>query len=165
VLVLALTLRLITHHVDKPLMKIDMIRLGIIGLGTMGKHILAGALAHAEFEVLSIFDIQIQHLSAPHLSGEQYLAIQFADSLDEMLSRDDIDLIYIGTPPDTYIQYCHLCHLCLDKGKTIWCEKPLAADIIQAQQLVSRIGEMKVKAAVNLPLDQVFQYVAKDSNQ
>jgi predicted dehydrogenase len=79
-----------------------------------------------------------------------------------MLSRDDIDLIYIGTPPDTHIQYCHLC---LDKGKAIWCEKPLATDIIQAQQLVSRIGEMKVKAAVNLSLDQVFQYVAKDSHQ
>lgn len=126
-----------------------MIRLGIIGLGTMGKHILAGALAHAEFEVLSIFDTRIQHLSAPHLSGEQYQAIQFADSLDEMLSRDDIDLIYIGTPPDSHIQYCHLC---LDKGKAIWCEKPLATDIIQAEQLVSRISEMKVKAAVNLSL-------------
>ncbi|ABE54709.1 hypothetical protein Sden_1423 [Shewanella denitrificans OS217] len=57
-----------------------MIRLGIIGLGTMGKHILAGALAHPSFDVLSIFDTRIQHLTAAHLSGEQYQAIQLAAS-------------------------------------------------------------------------------------
>jgi 1,5-anhydro-D-fructose reductase (1,5-anhydro-D-mannitol-forming) len=126
-----------------------MIRLGIIGLGTMGKHILASALAHPSFEVLSIFDTRIQHLTVANLSGEQYQAIQLAASLDDMLNRDDIDLIYIGTPPNTHIEYSHLC---LDKGKAIWCEKPLATDLVAAKALVSRIEALDAKAVINLSL-------------
>lgn len=121
-----------------------MIRLGIIGLGTMGKHILAGALAHPRFKVLSIFDTH-----KPDLVGEQYQDIELAATVLAMLSRDDIDLIYIGTPPDTHIDYCHLC---LDAGKAIWCEKPLATDLVTAKGLIARVEALEAKVAINLSL-------------
>ncbi len=55
----------------------------------------------------------------------------------------------MGTPPSTHVAYCHMV---LDAGKALWCEKPLAVNIAEAEQLVARISTQKSLSAVNLSL-------------
>ncbi|MCE9685634.1 Gfo/Idh/MocA family oxidoreductase [Shewanella sp. AS16] len=120
------------------------IGLGIIGLGTIGRFVLEGALQDKDFEVKCIYDI-----NPPVLDAEHYRDIEVATSVDELLDRADIDLVYISTPPATHIEYCNLA---LDKGKALWCEKPLATNLEQATALVQRIEAANAVGAVNLSL-------------
>lgn len=121
-----------------------MIGLGIIGLGTMGKMVFDAANRHPSFEVKAVFDSGQTELKTPEEQG-----ITFATSIEALLSREDIDLIYISSPPNTHIEYCHLA---LDHHKALWCEKPLAIDTAKAEKLVERIEAEQAKAAVNLSL-------------
>jgi predicted dehydrogenase len=120
------------------------IGLGIIGLGCIGKFILDGALAHADFDVKCIFDIK-----TPDLALDAYQTVDIASSVDELLARADINVVYIGTPPVTHIDYCHRV---LDAGKAIWCEKPLGINLLEATEFVDRIEAENGIGAVNLSL-------------
>jgi predicted dehydrogenase len=119
-----------------------VVNLGIIGLGTIGKFVLNGAILHPGYRVVAVFDI-----NKPELEDDSSIAI--VDSVHDMLSRDDIDLIYIGTPPNSHIDYCYQV---LESGKALWCEKPLATDIKESEALINFINKNNSVGAVNLSL-------------
>ncbi|MCJ8298255.1 MAG: Gfo/Idh/MocA family oxidoreductase [Pseudomonadales bacterium] len=121
-----------------------MIKLAIIGLGTIGKRILRAAAGHPDIEVVAVYD-----LATPELTEPAFNDIQVEESAQALVQRADVDIVYIGTPPATHIQYCHLA---LDANKAIWCEKPLAIDVEAAEKLVARLADSNVKSAVNLSL-------------
>ena len=121
-----------------------MIKLAIIGLGTIGNRILRAASGHPDIEVVAVYDLATVQLTDPAYSG-----VQVEESAQALVQRDDVDIVYIGTPPATHTQYCHLA---LDANKAIWCEKPLAVDIQEAEQLVARLADSDLKSAVNLSL-------------
>ncbi|WP_298772547.1 Gfo/Idh/MocA family oxidoreductase [uncultured Shewanella sp.] len=125
-----------------------LIRVGVIGLGTMGMFMLDGALAHADFTVVSVFEPSLMKIK-----GEQYASISCETSAEALMTRDDVDLVYIASPPNTHIQYCRLA---LKAGKSILCEKPLAVDRHEAAAFVEEWEhqslEKPIKAAVNLSL-------------
>ncbi|MCJ8338489.1 MAG: Gfo/Idh/MocA family oxidoreductase [Pseudomonadales bacterium] len=121
-----------------------MIKLAIIGLGTIGNRILRAAAGHPDIEVVAVYDLATVELTDP-----AYRTVQVEESAQALVQRVDVDIVYIGTPPATHTQYCHLA---LDANKAIWCEKPLAVDIQEAEQLVARLAQCNTKSAVNLSL-------------
>ncbi|WP_299009598.1 Gfo/Idh/MocA family oxidoreductase [uncultured Shewanella sp.] len=125
-----------------------MIKLGIIGLGTMGKFVLDGALSHTDFTVVSVFEP-----SLTELQGKAYETIRCEASAEALLARDEVDVVYIASPPNTHIHYCRLAH---KAGKAIWCEKPLAVDVNEAASFVEELERQPLsqatKAVVNLSL-------------
>jgi len=66
-----------------------------------------------------------------------------------VLDRDDVDLVHICTP--NYLHY-PMVRDCLEKGKHVLCEKPLAMTSGEARDLLQLAQEKGLKAAVNYNL-------------
>ena len=120
------------------------IKLAIIGLGTIGQRILIAAARHPDVEVVAVFDA-----SPVAIDTSQYKSLEVERSAQALMERSDVDVVYIGTPPNSHMHYCNMA---LDNNKAIWCEKPLAVDVAEAKAFIERLKQTPVKAAVNLSL-------------
>jgi predicted dehydrogenase len=70
--------------------------------------------------------------------ARKYNAQKAYGSYEELASDKDVDVIYIGTP---HVFHCENTLLCLDKGKAVLCEKPLAMNEKEVSRMVSRSRE------------------------
>ena len=111
--------------------KHDMsLKVGIIGLGTMGRRMLESMNGHTEFDVRYAWDMNVVQCQTV---WDAYPKIQIAQSAEELVSLDDINLVYIATPPSSHVEYSELA---LEMGKPVFCEKPLAVSVEEARGLV-----------------------------
>ena len=53
----------------------------------------------------------------------------------ELVSRDDLDLVSVVTPPSTHME---ITLAALDSGKAVLCEKPMAMDAAEASRMTDR---------------------------
>ena len=67
----------------------------------------------------------------------------------ELLKRDDIDVVHICTP--NFLHY-PMVKECLNSGKHVLCEKPLALTSDEARELAALAAEKNLKGAVNYNL-------------
>lgn len=67
----------------------------------------------------------------------------------EILARDDVDAVYIGTVHTTHAE---LAHAALDGGKAVLCEKPLGVSVAETEALIAHAE------AAGLPLVEAFKY-------
>ncbi|MDX2103429.1 MAG: Gfo/Idh/MocA family oxidoreductase [Alphaproteobacteria bacterium] len=113
-----------------------MIGVGLIGLGIMGHRMLAALREHGGFQVVAGFD---------PAAGEVPGVARVPD-VDALLALPEVELVYIASPPAA-----HGAQLLagLAAGKAVFCEKPLTADPVEAQQLAEATGQ--ARAAVNFP--------------
>jgi predicted dehydrogenase len=58
-----------------------------------------------------------------------------ADDWRELVKRDDVDLVSVVTPPATHLE---ITLAALDHGKAVLCEKPMAMNAAEAQQMLDR---------------------------
>lgn len=121
------------------------IKLAIIGLGTIGQRILTAAARHPDVEVVAAYDASpIIVLDAP-----EHPNMVLESTAQALMERPDVDVVYIGTPPNSHMHYCNMA---LDNNKAIWCEKPLAVNVAESRAFIERLKTTPVKAAVNLSL-------------
>jgi predicted dehydrogenase len=67
-------------------------------------------------------------------------------SYAELVTRDDIDLVYVALPPD---RHCEWTIAALEAGKAVLCEKPFALDADEARLMVgtaARTGAVLIEA-------------------
>ncbi len=124
------------------------IRLGILGAGIMGERMLRAALEHASesVEVSGIWDPSAAALSR---IGSTLPSVPLAASAELVLAG--CDCLYIASPPATHLEHAERA---LAAGKAIFCEKPLAVDVAQAQRFVAAAAD--ARAAVNFPMASSF---------
>ena len=72
-----------------------------------------------------------------------------AGSYDEVLARDDVDAVYIGTVHTTHAE---LALAAFGAGKAVLCEKPLGIDIAETERMIA------AATAAGLPLVEAFKY-------
>ncbi|MEV6608422.1 Gfo/Idh/MocA family oxidoreductase [Kutzneria sp. NPDC051319] len=115
------------------------IRLGVIGLGVMGRRTFAQAVKHPDFEVTFLADANPEVEDA--IQGE------FPDIpvLPATEFPDHVDAIYIATPPSWHAPYALQA---LEQGIAVFCEKPLAVDLAEGRAMAAAGGV----TAVNFPL-------------
>ncbi|MFD2176914.1 Gfo/Idh/MocA family protein [Veronia pacifica] len=118
------------------------ISVGIIGFGTIGRKIFHNLTNHSSFSVKCIYD------SRPESDIGVTEGTELILTVDDMFTRQDIDIIYIGTPPASHLEYCRKA---IEAGKIIWCEKPLATNIKEAEEVVALAESKQIPAFVNLP--------------
>ena len=121
-------------------MEQNRIRVGLIGAGFAGR---AHSLAYSSVpmmypgaplvERVRLFDVtsQLAEESASQL-GWQHAT----DNWRDITQSDDIDLVDIVTPNDAHAE------IAIDAarhGKHVYCEKPLAHDVVSAQQMVEAV--------------------------
>lgn len=112
-----------------------MIGVAILGAGRIS-HVHAKAVGEVGARLVAVYDVV-------HAAAEK-LAARFGGSValdvDAVLARPDVDAVIIATPTDTHVDYIVRC---AEAGKAVLCEKPLAADVAEAQRCIDRVGHLQ----------------------
>lgn len=108
----------------------DKVRFGIIGTGRISDWVLKGAVLEPRFEAVAVCSRSRERAEAFGVSHG--IPTAYSDP-EEMASDPEIDAIYIGTPNNTHHD---LAILCMEKGKHVLCEKPLASNAREVEDMI-----------------------------
>ena len=106
------------------------IRLGVIGCGGFGLYALQ---QFAQVPGVRLAGMAGTHREAAHAAAKRF-GIPDIQDIGAMLARDDIDLVYIATPPFLHHPQAMAA---LRAGKHVICEKPLAMTVAQADEMIA----------------------------
>ncbi|MBV7329090.1 Gfo/Idh/MocA family oxidoreductase [Chloroflexi bacterium TSY] len=109
----------------------NMINIGVIGTGGMGGHHVRN-LTHevATAQVIALMDVdKVRMNQVAQESGASYT---FSDA-DELIHHADVDAILIAAP-DRF--HAALTLSCIEAGKPVLCEKPLATSAAEAHKVI-----------------------------
>jgi len=114
------------------------IRWGIIGAGGISSKFASDLKSVPNAELVAV---AAQSADRARSFAERYDIPHAYGSYEELVSRDDIDIVYIGT--------LHPMHkdgvlLCLNAGKAVLCEKPFTMDASEAEVLIRTAREKKL---------------------
>ena len=117
---------------------IERLRVGVLGMGFMGgTHTQAWQRVKATFnlpidiEMKALFDMSESSLA---LNGARYEVERTTQDWREVCEADDIDVVSICTPNFAHLEAAELS---LSTGKHVWCEKPMATSIADAEAMVA----------------------------
>lgn len=107
------------------------VRFGVVGTNFISDWLIAGAREDSRFElsaVVSRSEGRGREFAMRHNIPNVFTSVQ------EMLAADCVDAVYIATP-----NRCHAQHslLCMEAGKHVLCEKPLAAHAYEAAIMIA----------------------------
>src|ERR1051325_10369180 len=111
------------------------INVALIGYQFMGK-----AHSNAYRQVGRFFDLDVEPVmkvivgrteKKVQAAQEQFGWQEYATNWEDVIARNDIDLVDIGTPNDTHAL---ISQAALKAGKHVLCEKPLAISVADAKQ-------------------------------
>lgn len=118
--------------------------MGVVGLGLMGQRMLGSLERHPRLKTVAGFD------SAPSALDRAAAEFGFepAADLDTLLAREDLDLVYVATPPASHVS---IGKAVFERGLPLFLEKPLAVDLAQAEELVELAESSGIPAGMNFP--------------
>jgi len=125
-----------------------MINVAVVGAGYWGPNLIRNFAACEETRLVAAYDKDHQRLRkvlAP------YPAVDAAESYEALLARDDVDAIAVATPVGTHAP---LGMAALEAGKHLLLEKPMAASVREAEELVRTADA----AGLTLMVDHTFVY-------
>ena len=122
----------------------ERLTIGFIGVGNMGGGHLGYFLSHKDVQVVAIADVKAWQREAAHkrvqdqYGGENasgtFKGCDLYNNFEDLLARDDIDAVLIAVPDHWHamvaIAACRA-------GKDVYCEKPLALTIREAEAMVA----------------------------
>ena len=113
----------------------DQIRLGIIGMGNIGKHhagyLLAGKAARCQL-------VAVASTSPDKLEEYRQKGLQVFGDAGELLRSPDVDAVIIATP---HFQHTSLGIAAFETGKHVMVEKPISAHKADAERLIAAARE------------------------
>lgn len=120
-------------------------KVGLIGAGLQGKR---RARAIKQFDDMELVMIAAAHLERAKLLADE-MGCQATANWEDAVARQDIEAIIVCTPPHLHAP---ICIAAMKQGKHVLCEKPLARNPTEAEQIVevSRQTGMKLKCGFNL---------------
>ncbi len=122
----------------------DKIRVGIIGVGQIGKYHLQEYAAIPEAEVVAACDIRQDELK--RVAAERNIPHTFTD-YHKLLDMDEIQAVDVCLHNSLHAQ---VTIDALKAGKHVYCEKPIAGTYAQAKQMVQTAKQTGRKLAVQL---------------
>lgn len=134
------------------------VRFGVVGTNFITDWVIAGAKEDPRFELTAV-------CSRTQERGEEFAAKygipHIFTSLEQMAASDKVDAVYIATPNCTHAQNAILC---MQHGKHVLCEKPLASNAVEARQMVAASTKYGVTLmeAMKSTLSPVFRCVQEN---
>ncbi|MFP3937746.1 MAG: Gfo/Idh/MocA family protein [Phycisphaerae bacterium] len=116
--------------------------LGLIGCGSFGLFCLEAFATMPEVRISAVAD---SRASAAETAGRRFDAAVHTD-WRELLAREDVDIAHIATPPSSHHE---LVLAALHAGKHVLCEKPLAMNTAQADEMLAAAERAGRIAPVN----------------
>jgi predicted dehydrogenase len=132
------------------------IRIGIIGCGGFGLYALQ---QFAQVPGVKLTGMAGTHREAAHAAARRF-GIPDIEDVDTLLARDDVDLVYIATPPFLHHPQAIAA---LEAGKHVICEKPLAMTLEQADAMLAAARKRDRLVVANLMqrYNPVFEAVSR----
>lgn len=103
----------------------------VVGLGVGRAHLWAWKRLPEHFRVTAVCEHDADRRAA---TAERFPDAFAAGDLDELLGRDDVDIVDLCTPPALHLDQIARC---LRAGKDVVCEKPLVATPAEVDQLLA----------------------------
>ncbi|MCU0878517.1 MAG: Gfo/Idh/MocA family oxidoreductase [Pirellulaceae bacterium] len=129
----------------------ERIRLGFIGVGTMGRGHVGRFLGHDDVQVVAISDVvaeradharqQVESKYAEAVKSGKYQGCAVHNDFRELLAREDVDAVVIATPDHWHALGCVAA---ARAKKDIYCEKPLTHTIAQGKKIIAAVREHKI---------------------
>lgn len=116
----------------------QIIRWGILGLGNIAEKF-ASDLKLVPHCVLQA--VASQRFGRAQAFAEKYQALAYYDSYEALMEDMDVDVIYIATLHPTHAQWSIYC---LQHKKAVLCEKPLAMNRREVEQMVQTANQHSV---------------------
>jgi predicted dehydrogenase len=131
-------------------------RLAIVGCGNVSTYYMNTLHLHPELEMAGVMDIRDDRA----VNFSKYYRTAKYDSLEEILKNPDIDLVVNLTNPRSHYV---VSKACLEVGKHVYSEKPLAMTVEEAEELVriARANGVHVSCAPSRILADTAQTVWK----
>ena len=118
-------------------------RVGIVGCGNISHaHINAYRTVFAT-DVVAVADIQEEKLK--YFSDEYRIQGLYSD-YKEMLDKENLDIISVCTLADLH---CEIAVNAAQKGVHVFCEKPMAIDLVEADKMIDVCEKSGVKLAID----------------
>ena len=109
----------------------DRVRTAVVGLGYWGPNLVRNLHEIEPAEIAAVCDLAPDRLDA---ITRRYPAVKATTSYDEILADPDIDAVAIATPVSTHHP---LAAAALQAGKHVFVEKPFAASVAMANDLIA----------------------------
>ena len=119
------------------------VKIGFIGTGFARKVQIPSFLKCEGAEIVSVAS---GHLENAEATAKEFNIPHFTDDWQDTVSREDVDLICITTPPDTHYE---MTLRALELGKHILCEKPMAMNIAEARRMTETAKAEGVLALID----------------
>ena len=109
------------------------LRVGLLGFG------FASATFHAPL-IAAVPGLQLTAISSsrPHDAHTAWPQVSVCDSAEQLIARNDIDLVVVATPNNTHAP---LAKLALLAGKHVVVDKPFTLNVREAQELIALAGQ------------------------
>ena len=121
----------------------DVVRIGIIGTGFARKVQIPAFQSCEGAQVVSIASASSENAKS---TAEEFGVGHFTDEWRETISRDDVDLVCITTPPKFHRE---MTLSAIEKGKHVLCEKPMAMDVGEAREMTDAAKRAGVLALID----------------
>jgi predicted dehydrogenase len=136
----------------------DRIRVGVIGMGIMGYNDVSTALKVPGVEMVAACDLYTGRLErAKEVYGKDLFTTQ---DYRELLNRSDIDAVIIATSDNWHAR---IAKDALEKGKAVYCEKPMVHRISEGLPLIA--AEQKSKKAFQVGSQRVSSIVYEKAKE
>ncbi|MBA2257875.1 MAG: Gfo/Idh/MocA family oxidoreductase [Acidobacteria bacterium] len=124
----------------------DGVRIGVVGLGTMGEQYVRIYQAHPGARVTAISTRRPDRLAE---IGSKYGVEERHTDFREVIARDDVDAVCVATPDAEHFAPVRAA---LEAGKHVLCEKPFTTELAEADDLLNLVRSrprQKLQVAFN----------------
>ena len=112
--------------------QLEHVRWGIIGCGDVTE--VKSGPAFARLTESSLTAVMRRDAARARDYAERHGVPRWTDDADEILLADDVDAVYVATPPSSHAEYVLRAAAA---GKPVYVEKPMAASAAEAEAMIS----------------------------
>ena len=131
-----------------------VVRVGVIGLGSIGQRMLGAIAAHRRFECVAAWDPNAQ---AGRSALQAVGGVPLVRNASQVIGSPEVDVLYVACPPRFHPEYAQAA---IDAGQAVLCEKPLGVDLAASRALVSAAEKRGGVNAVNLIFGSAYAATA-----
>ena len=121
----------------------EQVGIGIIGTGFARKVQIPGFRSVDGCKVVSIASARLDNARA---TAEEFGVEHFTDDWRQTVARGDVDLVCITTPP---VLHKEMTLFAIENGKHILCEKPMAMNIAEAEEMTEAAKKANLIAIID----------------
>jgi predicted dehydrogenase len=139
--------------IEERTMSPEKVRVGVIGVGQIGKHHLNNYSKIPHVEVVAVADV---NEAEARRVGELYTIPNVYTNFRELLQRDDIQAVDVCLHNNFHMP---VTVAALQAGKDVFCEKPMAGSYIDAETMYNTAKSLGRK--LHIQCQNIFQAYAK----